>query len=268
MVSASVWGLGALLILMQADPGRTFEFQQVFSFRADEASQAVAVDGEHLFAIASARIGKYDRTSHRRVAQWKSSSEKPLVHLNSGVVLGGKLYCAHSNYPRIPMESSVEIWDAATLEHVRSVPLENAPGSLTWVDRKQGEWWLCFAQYDGNGGDEGKDHTDTVLARCDESFRILQQWKFPAKVLDRFKPNSCSGGVWGPRNLLLCTGHDHAEVYFVELPTGAEADRLQWVATGNCPIQGQGIAWESETGMFFGVRRGSREIVGCRLVVR
>ena len=62
----------------------------------------------------------------------------PIIHLDSGVIVDGKLYCAHSNYPGIPMTSSIEVWDPSTLEHIESHSFGIFRGSCTWVDQLQG----------------------------------------------------------------------------------------------------------------------------------
>jgi hypothetical protein len=84
-------------------------------FHAPEARQGVAVDERFYYVIGNRVIGKYDRKSHQRLAVWEGPEGGPIEHLNSGVVVDGRLYCAHSNYPGIPMTSSVEIWDTETL---------------------------------------------------------------------------------------------------------------------------------------------------------
>lgn len=254
--------LTVIAFALIAENPSALQFHPTVSFRADEASQAVAVDEHHFYAVASARIGKYDRSTHEKVALWKADKQNPLTHLNSGVVLDGKLYCAHSNFPKIPMKSSIEIWNAETLEHVQSIELPDAPGSFTWIDRHDDAWWLCFAHYDGNGGADEKDHTDTVLTLYDDNFRLQKQWKFPHEVLKRFKPSSCSGGLWGPKGLLFCTGHDRPEVYVLKVPQDADANRLELVDILSVPIAGQGIAWNASKSELFGIRRRTLEIVG------
>ncbi|NIR39319.1 MAG: hypothetical protein GWO22_26155, partial [Actinobacteria bacterium] len=51
------------------------------------------------------------------------------------MVLDGKIYCAHSNYRYFPMTSSIEVWDADTLEHIGSHSIGIRLGSLTWLDK-------------------------------------------------------------------------------------------------------------------------------------
>ena len=96
------------------------EFKEVRRYDAPEAGQAVAIDERHFYAIVNSMIAKYDRETGKRVAVWKSDAERPLRHLNSGIVRDGKLYCANSNYPQWPEASSVEIWDTKTMEHIGS----------------------------------------------------------------------------------------------------------------------------------------------------
>ena len=68
------------------------ELKEVRRYDAREAGQAVAVDDGHFYAIANSIIVKYDRETGERVATWKSDKERPLRHLNSGIVRDGKLY--------------------------------------------------------------------------------------------------------------------------------------------------------------------------------
>ncbi len=64
-------------------------------FDAPEATQAVAVDATSFYAIDNSVIAKYSKTTGKRSKVWRASAELPLAHLNSGVVLDGRLYCAN-----------------------------------------------------------------------------------------------------------------------------------------------------------------------------
>ncbi|MBI1312986.1 hypothetical protein GC176_16980 [bacterium] len=230
-------------------------------FDAAEATQAAAVDARHFYAIANSRIGKYDRKSGELVAQWQASDEYPLTHLNSGLVREGRLYCAHSNYPKSPNISSVEIWDVESLQHVDSHSFGIYEGSLTWVDWHDDSWWAVFAHYSGQKTDDPlvRDHRWTALVRFDAHWRRLEAWVFPNEVLDRFAPNSCSGGGWGSDGALYCTGHDHKEVYRLQLPQAGST--LVLTATLPAPVTGQGIAWDLERQLLFGIDRPRRQVV-------
>ena len=135
-------------------PGRSARV--VRRFPAHEATQAVAVDAQFFYAIDDAAIGKYQKDTGQGASKWEETPGGPVTHLNSGIVQDGLLYCAHSNYPGIPMVSSVEVFDTAAMTHVRSIPLPPGFGSATWVDRADGQWWVTFAQYAGKGGEAGK----------------------------------------------------------------------------------------------------------------
>src|SRR5262245_37925689 len=74
-------------------------FKEVRRYDAPEAVQAVAVDADHFYAIGDDVVAKYTKSTGELVKRWKSSPELPLSHLDSGVVIDGKLYCANSNYP-------------------------------------------------------------------------------------------------------------------------------------------------------------------------
>lgn len=45
------------------------------------------------------------------------------------------------------MTSSIEIWDAETLEHIGNQSFGINWGSCTWADRKNGYWYAAFVQY-------------------------------------------------------------------------------------------------------------------------
>jgi len=237
--------------------------QTVSRLPAPEANQGVAVDGAYVYAVGNSEIGKYDRKTRERVASW-TGDPATFPHLNSCSVIGRELVCASSNYPATPMTSTVEVFDPEQMVHLRSVALGRQPGSLTWIDRWDGAWWACFANYDDRGGEPGRDHRFTTFIRFDDRWRVTGAWTFPREVLARFKPRSSSGGAWGADGRLYVTGHDHPEVYVLEIPrTGNE---LKLVATIAAEIEGQAIAFDrSQPGVLFGINRAKREVVEMKL---
>lgn len=240
--------------------GEEGSFQEIRRFDAPEAVQAVAVDAGHFYAIANAAIGKYDKHTGELRSRWKATEEFPLTHLNSGLVRKGKLYCAHSNYPHVPESSSVEIWDAKTLEHIGSYSLGIYEGSLTWIDWKDDSWWALFAHYSKPGrSSDARDNRWTTLVRMDAKWRREAGWVFPDEVLKRFNPDSCSGGGFGPEGALYCTGHDRAEVYRLTLPKAGST--LHLTETLPAPITGQGIAWDKGPKHLYGIDRKRRQVV-------
>ena len=232
-------------------------------YDAPEASQGVAVDARSLYAVGNSEIGRYDKESGRRTGGW-SGDPKLFPHLNSCVAAGDELVCASSNYPATPMLSTVEVFDRERLAHKRSIRLGQQGGSLTWLVRRGGAWWACFANYDGKGGEPDRDHRATILVKFDDQWRRRQVWRFPSSVLERFAPKSSSGGVWGRHGLLYVTGHDAPEVYVLRLPRTGEV--LEHVATIAAPIEGQAIALDpTDPRRLYGIRRAGRQIVAMRL---
>ncbi len=228
-------------------------------FPAAAAKQAVAVSAEAFYAIDDRAIEKYDSRTGALLRRFAAEPDSPLVHLNSGVVRDGVLYCAHSNYPDVPMQSSVERFDAETLAHLGSERFERPPGSATWVDRAEGRWWVAFAQYDGRGGEPGKGSKDTVLVELDDRWQPLARHRYPSALVRRFAGRSNSGGAFGPGGVLFLTGHDAQEVYVVCVAPGN--GELRWLATLPAPFAGQGIAWQVETRSLWGIVRSAREVV-------
>jgi len=104
------------------------------------AAQGVASDARFLYAIEDSKIGKYDKTTGKRVGLFEGDP-KVFIHMNSCSVIAAQLVCAMSNFPNLPMLSSVEWFSTATMKHVRSHSFGPTRGSLTWIDRHDGVWW-------------------------------------------------------------------------------------------------------------------------------
>ncbi|MCX7008197.1 MAG: hypothetical protein NTY53_13285 [Kiritimatiellaeota bacterium] len=228
-------------------------------FKAQEANQGVAVDKEFFYAIDSHAIGKYRKDTGARVGGWDGGKGGSIKHLNAGVVLDGKLYCAHSNFPKMPEESSVEIWDVATMKHIDAHVFTNPPGSLTWADRQGADWVACFAHYR-----KTSDPALSRVVRFDAEWKQQANWKFPATLIQRFAGNSSSGGAFGPGGHLFVTGHDARELYVLDLPQAG--DELLWNATLPISASGQAFAWDrTEAGLFYAIERKTREVIVSRI---
>ena len=224
-------------------------------FKAPEANQGVAVDAVHFYAIANAEIGKYRKENGQRVAGWKAAKDEGIQHLNAGIVLDGKLYCAHSNFPAMPEESSVEIFDTATMTHVGRHKFDQPPGSLTWTVPRGRDWFACFAHY--------RKTSDPALSRVvkfDSGWRQLTSWSFPPALIQKFGASSSSGGAFGPGGHLFVTGHDARELYVLDLPSSGT--ELVWLATIPVPTAGQAFAWDPvDEALLNSIERKSREVV-------
>ena len=239
-------------------------FEEVRRFATEEVTQGVAVDADHFYAIANRRIGKYDKRSGERVDEWVGAADGPIIHLDSGIVRDGRLYCAHSNYPGVPMVSSIEIFDTETMDHVGSHSFGIFGGSATWVDWAEGHWWVAFGHYAGFGGvaDQGPAWTNVV--QFDESWRRVAGYVYPSDVVERFERMSNSGGTWGTDGQLYATGHDEGEVFVLSLPTAGSVLELREVLP--VTAEGQGIAWDrGEPGTLYSIIRSRREVVVSKL---
>jgi hypothetical protein len=232
---------------------------------APEARQGVAVGPRDLYAVANFRIARYDKRTGERRAAWEGDKAR-FPHINSCAIIARDLVCAASNFPDVPQWSAVEFFDPVTLAHRRTVPLGHSIGSLTWVDRHDGAWWAMFANYDGKGGEPGRDHRHTLLVRFDDQWRRTQSWALPAGVLARIAPMSVSGGGWGPDGRLYLTGHDRPELYAMTLPKGGAV--LDHSDTHAIEAAGQAIDWdETEPGMLYGIDRAGGRILAMRVGV-
>ena len=261
--------LCSALLLIASVPGLAFaehRFRELASFPAEEAHQGVAVDENHFYAITNSAVGKYELSTGNRLAEWRSTKDVSLKHLNSGMVFAGRLYCAHSNWPLVPLRSSIEIWETEKLQHVKTISFDQADGALNWVDRYDGIWYGVFAYYKHGADISAADHVSrTRLVKFDADWKIVQTWTFPEHVWKRFAPSSNSGGSFAPDGTLYCTGHDRAELYVMRIPKAG--DVLEYIETISAPIAGQGIAWRLKPEpQLFGIRRAKSEVVHLEFV--
>lgn len=211
-------------------------------FPVPEADQGVAVDERHFYPIDNTVIGKYDRAKGALVARWVAPKNGLVRHLNSCFEDSGRLLCANSNYSETPHGSSVEIFDARTMQHVDTHSLGmTEEGSLTWFDHYRGGWIAGFAHYAETGGVPFKDHTFSSVVVYDAQWRRTGGWLFPKQVVERMAPYAASGGAIGPDGLLYILGHDRPEMYVLAKPVMGPA--LIHVATIAIEAEGQAFAF-------------------------
>jgi hypothetical protein len=232
---------------------------------AAEANQAVAADEDCLYAIGNYVIGKYDKKTGKRLGGWQCENGKPLIHLDSGVVYEGVLYCAHSNFPGVPMVSSIEMWETKTLRHIASHSFGIFAGSATWVDLHEGYRYVTFGHYRLPADEPTRDPRWTTLIQFGSGWQQRQAWVYPEQVVSKLGNYSISGGVFTPDHKLYCTGHDNPEVYVLSFPEGGSSLVLE--DSFAIPMKGQGIALDpADPAILYGIDRGKREIVITRVL--
>jgi hypothetical protein len=241
--------------------------REIRRFPAAEAVQGVAVDGEFFFAIANRQIGKYRKNDGQRIDGWKDIKDGEFIHLNSGYVREGQLICSHSNFPGVPMLSSVEIFDTSTMKHVSSHPLGIGPGSLTWITERNGLRYACFANYASKtSGTPGHDPTFTQVLCYDEQWRSVGGYGFSKELVKLFQSSSSSGGSFGPGGFLYITGHDAKELYVLDFPKAGSMFR--WIAVILVPILGQAFAWDpTNEGILYGIDRKTKEVIVVEITI-
>jgi hypothetical protein len=244
-------------LLAGAESKLTLEpgWKAVRTLPSDHAHQAAAADGTHFFAISSTRVAVYDR----HTAELLAVSDGPAAHLNSGFVHEGKVYCAHSNFPKKPETSDIRVYDPATNKLSVFHEFKDPPGSLVWCVVNDGRWWCCFAHYGT------VENAKTVLIQYADGFRETGRWRFPKVVVDDWDKMSASGGVWDG-DVLLVTHHHFKVIYRLRLPkSGAE---LEFLDARTSPFPGQGIAVEPKTGGLIGIDRTAKSLVIAERVTK
>lgn len=250
-----------LLFLLNASGQQAHEVKRFFIERLTHL-QGVAVDKDFFYAFNDHSITKHRKTDGEMVGIWDGSGEKRIKHLNSAIVFGNKLYCAHSNFPESPMVSSIEIFDTRTMQHIGNHSFGILSGSATWIDRRDGYWWVAFAHYSGRHAQQDKDNRWTSLLKLNKDWSVVASWVFPPDILEAFSPHSNSGGVWNKKGQLYITGHDKKELYVLALPhMGYTLEHNQTIAAIN---EGQGIAIdrsEKKREMIYGITRAGNEVI-------
>ena len=235
-------------------------YHTVLSFNAPGSNQGVAVDDVYVYGIGNQQITKYSKDGDS-LAVWKESDSRLIKHFDGGIVVNGLLYCSHSNFPQIPMASSIEVFDTKMLEHVKTISLGIEYGSCTWVVPGDDCWYVCFAHYDNNGekadGKVIRDASWTRIVQYDNQWRKLQGWILPPELIEEIRPMSLSGGLFVDGKF-YCTGHDARKMYVLEFPTYGM--RLIWTDTVEIPFNGQGIALGND-GSLWGIDRQSKLIL-------
>lgn len=258
----------ALLGVRHGVNAENWKHEELRRFPAAEAKQGVAVDDEFFYAIDNFKVGKYRKDSGERVDGWEGEKGGRIQHLNAGFVMDGRLYLTHSNFPKIPEESSVEILDVNTMKMVDSHRFENPPGSLTWLQWRDNGWYACFAHY---ARKDGPGPEATVVVRFDANWKEQQRWKFPKNLVAKFAKHSASCGAFGPEGKLYVTGHDARELYVLEVP--ADQAELKWIGTIEISAEGQAFAWEGlgldqvKTAGFYSISRKSKAVIISRITV-
>ena len=229
----------------RAPPIQRLSARTLRTFEAPEARQGVAADRHHFYAVDNTRIAKYEIASGRGVGRWTGPRNGLIRHLNSCVVDRGTLWCANSNYSQIPMGSSIEMFETATVTHAGSHSLGmRDEGSLTWFDRSRDGWIAGFAHYDATGGVPFKDHRYSGVVAFDPEWRRTGGWLFPPSTLERMAPYAASGGAVGPDGWLYLLGHDRPEMYVVARPSMGPT--MIHVATIDLEAEGQAFAWAQD----------------------
>lgn len=233
-------------------------YTEVHRLPSPYATPAAVADANRLYAISNTTIATYERETGELLA---TASAETAEHLNSGYFHDGKIYAAHSNYPKMPHESDIRVFDpelnTLKVHHTFTDP----PGSLVWCVRRDGRWWCCFAWY-------GDDNVRTVLIEyADDSFTTeVRRFRFPPEVVADFAGMSASGGIWDG-DTILASHHHYPVLYRLRLPADPEVTVLELVETLACPFPGQGIAVDPATpGRLVGIDRGGRAIVVAKPV--
>jgi len=231
-------------------------------YPAEEATQGVAIDDRHFYAITNRRIGKYERATGRKVASFVDREGGPFIHMNGGILHGGKLYAYHSNFPNVPMVSSIEVFDPKDLRHERSIPIGVGRGSLVWAIPRDGKWWVGFGHYNGRGGEPGQTNDRSVVSVFDRDWREIGGYGFHKDIVARWDGMTASGAIFA-KGELFTTGHHAPELHRLRIPlAGGQLELAEVIET---PCEGQGIDYDAKTDTFWQIQRKERAVYQLRL---
>jgi hypothetical protein len=238
-----------LVLAMLADlPLGKGTYQPTRTLKSPDATQAAVADAQHVYAVSNRRVAKYDRATGQLLAVSTGMAE----HLNFGILHEGRIYLAHSNYPKQPEESDLRVLDPGEMQLSVFHTFANPPGSLTWAIPKNNEWWCHFAHY-------GDQNHRSVLVRYRADWTEIGRFTYPSALITDWGRNSLSGGIWLD-DRLLATGHDAQRVYRLRLPKAGTV--MEFVDVIPAPFTGQGFAQDAATvGGLVGIHRAKRQIL-------
>lgn len=244
----AIVGCGLALGTAQADtPPTAQQWQATQTLHAPEANQAAAADERFVYAVTNNQVAKYDRQTGKRLAVSTGAAK----HLNSAFLWQGRLYCAHSNYPRQPEISEIMALDPTTMQLTTFKEFGQLGGSLTWAVYHDGHWWCNFACY-------GAENDRSFLVKFDPQWREKGRWAYPPALVRALGRYSLSGGVWY-KDSLLATGHNDPVVLELRIPK--QGNVLEFVGVQTVPFFGQGFAIDPKTEGLVGICRKTHEIV-------
>lgn len=240
------------------------EVKELVRFSAPNATQAVSADKDHIYTISNTRIIKRAKSDQSIVDSWEGDPKGPISHLNSGYIEDGIMYCASSNYPKVPMASSIEIFDLEKMQHIGNHSWGIYIGSCTWIDRVEDYWYAMFVHYENYAQEGNKGVAYTSLLQFDSSWRRISGWTLPDSLIKRLKPLSISGGIMLTDSTMLLSPHHYEELYEMQIPNmGTE---LIWKKTIDVPFQGQGFAVDPTLeNTYWGIHRKNREVIQIQI---
>ncbi len=242
MICTAVMGLAAASPCLADDA-----YVEKRALASPHAHQAAAADDRFIYAVSSKAIAKLDRTTGVELAV----STGKASHLNSAVLMEGKLYAAHSNFPLKPEQSDIRVLTLDTMKLEVFHRFGNPPGSLTWALPRERSWWCHFAGY-------GNEKEKSCLVRFDAAWNETGRWSYPADLMKDWGTMSLSGGIW-QGDVLLATGHDKKIIYRLKVPPSGGS--VEWLGTLASPFPGQGIAPDPKTGGLVGIDRKRKVVI-------
>ncbi len=234
------------------------QVKELRRFQNPNARQAVAVDDGYLYVINNSAIDKVEKNDLTLTASWRDTTGS-ISHLNSGIIIDDTLYCASSNYPQVPMTSSIEMFTTYPLKHIGSHSFGIYKGSCTWILKKDGFWWAFFAHYENKAQSESKGVEWSTLVKFDHEWRAIASWTLPEELPGKLRPYSLSGGVFIENNRLLVSGHHEPYLYVLGFPKSGST--LELLGEYRAPIKGQGIALDETSNTIWGIDRSTKEAI-------
>lgn len=231
-----------------------------------DAYEGVAVGKDFFYAINTKSISKHKIDNGEHVKTVVFTNHPRIKHLNSGVVLGNRLYVCNNPDDVLFSYNTIEVFDL-NLEFQYYIEVTGNTGSLIAIDYFDNRWWTCFSHY--------KDHARyTIIAemyfpRPDLStagqtnekdlvrWHIRNRYYFPNDIVNR--SNAISGFSFGPDGLVYATGKDCNELFVLHLHRSSPIMSLDRII--KLDIDGQAIDWDRKRKKLYGIHRGLQKVI-------
>jgi len=186
-----------------------------------EPINSVAIDDSNFYTISNDTVTKYKKKNGKQMVQQKFPSKQ----LKVGKMINGDLVIANCS-----KNKNVLLWlNPNDLSIIDALPLTFIEGTVLWIDRYWGEWWVSTVE-----------HNKLHIYCFDDEFQLKGYWRYPKGT-----PVNVTGGGWFGEYLCVSL-KDSPEMIAMEL----DGDKVNatFIKKIQVCFEGHGFVFEQKHG--------------------